>query len=382
MTPSPNRKEDRQLNGRRSYQSRLLLVVFAALTLGLSGCGSVTTSWTGITVVNDRVYAADLNSVQVLLAADGSPIWSYPSDPDQSRESFYAAPAVGEGYVVAASKTPSSGILGQDTHTIRGLDAETGLEIWRFDEAIGEYIEGGAIGEGVFVIGSSDGSIYALELESGDLLWTFQTGHRVWASPLIVEDVVYMGSTDRHLYALGLFEGELRWDFQGGGAFAGTPALWERTLFIGAFDDTLYAIDADTGTEVWSLGSDNWFWGSPTVYGDTLYATDVGGRVYAIDPRSGEEIWHVDLDTPVRAGPALSDDGERLLVASQGGGLHSLLAADGHEVWVDVNQAQLYSSPIISGSVAYQPLLYGQYRIRALQLEDKREVWAYPPPAD
>ena len=91
--------------------------------------------------------------------------------------------------------------------------------------------------DGVFVIGNSDKNVYALDVDSGDLKWQFETGHRVWATPLIEGDTVYIGSMDHHLYALRLSNGEELWKFAapGGGAFAGTPALQDGTLYIGTF---------------------------------------------------------------------------------------------------------------------------------------------------
>src|SRR6266516_3528194 len=51
---------------------------------------------------------------------------------------------------------------------------------------------------GVYV-GSSDGNVYALSTRSGTLLWRFQTGGPVLASPVVSGDVAYVGSSDSHL---------------------------------------------------------------------------------------------------------------------------------------------------------------------------------------
>lgn len=336
-------------------------------------------SWTGLTVVGERLYAADLEQARALNAADGEPVWAFPKDPkEEKRGTFYVTPSVGEEYVVVASQIPGGGFLSQPRNIVWALDAETGRELWRFDGAAGQYVEGGAIGGDLFVIGNSDGNLYALDVKSGALRWVFETGHRVWATPLIVSDTVYIGSMDRHLYALRLSDGQVRWDFHAEGAFAGTPALRDDTLYIGAFDDRLYAIDTHTGTERWRFAGENWFWGSPVVYSDTVYATDVNGNVYALDAETGQQIWHQPLGVPVRAGPALAEDGSRLFVGSQNGTLYALDAADGFVVWSSESEGQMLSTPVVSGSVVYGTLIYGSHRIRALHVDNGREVWAYP----
>jgi len=354
-----------------------------ALLLSASGCtggAGQPTSWTGLTVVGERLYAADLEQVVALNVADGRPLWTFPDDPaGEKRGVFYVTPAVGEGCVIVASQVPGGGFFSQPRDIVWALDADNGSILWHFDGAAGQYVEGGAISGGVFVIGNSDGNIYALDVESGALKWVFETGHRVWATPLIVSDLVYIGSMDRRLYALDLSDGEVRWVFYAEGAFASRPVLRDDTLYIGAFDDRLYAVDALMGTERWRFPGENWFWGGPAVYDHTIYAADVNGNVYAVDAKTGEQIWHKPLDVPVRAGPTLTGDGSRLFVGGQNGTLYALDTADGFMPWSRESEGQALSTPVVSGSVVYDAQINGPYRIRALYVDNGREVWTYPP---
>jgi outer membrane protein assembly factor BamB len=231
-------------------------------------------------------------------------------------------------------------------------------------------------------------------VQNGELAWEFKTGHRVWATPLIVSDTVYIGSMDRHLYALRLSthdpNGEELWRFPAdgdvaNGAFASAPVLRGDTLFIGAFDDQLYAVDANTGDERWHFPGTNWFWGSPAVYSDTVYAVDVGGNVYAINAESGAQVWHKKLgDTnnqkvAVRAGPAIAEDGSKLFICSQNGTLYALDTADGFVLWSAESQGQALSTPVVSGTLVYETLILGADRIRALHVDNGYEMWTYPP---
>jgi outer membrane protein assembly factor BamB len=334
----------------------------------------------GVAVVGEKLYAADQEQVVVLNTADGEPLWAFPKDPkEDQRGLFYATPTVVGEHVIVASQVPASGFLGRPRNVVWALNRDTGSLQWHFDDATGQYIEGGTSNGEIFIIGNSDGNVYALDVEKGDLQWKFETGHRVWATPLIVEDTVYVGSMDRRLYALNLSTGNVRWDFHAEGAFAGTPALRGDTLYLGAFNDQFYAIDAHTGTERWRFTGENWFWGSPAVYSDTVYATDVNGNVYAIEAETGKQIWRQSLDTPVRAGPTLVEDGSLLFVGTESGALHALDTADGFVLWSMESEGQILSSPAVSGSAVYETLIYGQYRLRALQVDNGREVWAYPP---
>jgi outer membrane protein assembly factor BamB len=235
-------------------------------------------------------------------------------------------------------------------------------------------------------------------VDTGDLAWQFETGHRVWATPLIVGDTVYIGSMDNHLYALRLSDGEELWTFAapGSGAFASTPALQDGILYIGTFGNRVYAIDADAGTEVWRFpagepGADStWFWGSPLADGDAVYAVDVKGTVHKLNAETGEEIWNSklepednDKDAPVRGGPALTEDGSTLLISSENGTLYALNADDGSEMWAEEGEGKGYVTPVVDGDIVYQALIQGPARIRALEIaDDGDELWVYPLPEE
>jgi outer membrane protein assembly factor BamB len=367
--------------------------MLAALLLATSGCagGVRASSWTGLIVVGDTLYAADLQQARAMNASSGETLWTFPRNPqDNNQGLFYATPAVSDaGRVFFTSQTSTGGFLSQRQSIVWALDAESGEELWRFEGASEMYVEGGALGDGMFVIGNSDGNVYALDAESGSLQWTFETDHHVWATPLIVSDTVYIGSMDRHLYALDLNTGELKWAFQREGAFASTPVLKDGTLYIGAFNDAFYAIDAEEGTERWHFEEgEDWFWGSPVIYGDTVYAVDVKGRIYAFDAESGEDRLLKALDTDqgqavsVRAGPTISGDGSQLFVSAESGTLYALDTTDGFVNWSRASEGKGLSKPVVSGSLVHQALIQGNPRLRALQVEEGREAWSFPPPEE
>ena len=380
--------EDKILNRVWTQRWLTVLAVLAAM-LTASGCapGDRAASWTGITIVGESLYAADLQQARAMEATTGTTVWTFPADPEEvDRGLFYATPAVIEGgLVIVASEVTTGGFLSQRESIVWALDVETGAARWSFDGARGMYVEGGALGNGVFVIGNGDGNVYALDVDSGVVQWIFETEHRVWATPLVVEDTVYIGAMDRNLYALDLHIGEVNWEFRARGAFGGTPVLMDGTLYIGAFDNTFYAIDSETGSEQWRFEGQDWFWGGAATHDDTVFAVDVEGRVYALDAATGQERWQIALVTdgnepvPVRAGPVFDEESGQLFVSTETGTLYALDAADGSTNWRRAADGRGLSEPVVSESLVYQTLILGTHRIRALQIEDGSDAWAFPP---
>jgi alcohol dehydrogenase (cytochrome c) len=65
------------------------------------------------------------------------------------------------------------------------LDVETGETKWRFK--IAQATLGGGVmatGGGVVFASAADGNLIALDSRTGKLLWRFQTGGRIAASPM------------------------------------------------------------------------------------------------------------------------------------------------------------------------------------------------------
>ena len=49
--------------------------------------------------------------------------------------------------------------------------------------------------------GSQDATLYALNAQSGEKLWSYRTGGSIISIPVIANGFVYIGSNDHSLYA-------------------------------------------------------------------------------------------------------------------------------------------------------------------------------------
>jgi PQQ-like domain len=78
---------------------------------------------------------------------------------------------------------------------------------------------------GVYV-GSGDNNVYALNANTGSLLWKYATGAPVNdSSPSVANGVVYVGSYDDKVYALKAATGTLVWSYATGGIVDSSPAV-------------------------------------------------------------------------------------------------------------------------------------------------------------
>jgi outer membrane protein assembly factor BamB len=97
--------------------------------------------------------------------------------------------------------------------------------------------------DGNVYLGSEGGRLHALDPETGQVRWRFQTGGPLRASPVVdAAGRIIVGSQDRSVYALDP-RGELLWQRRLGGQIDSTGTIGpDGTFYCGCDDGDLYAL--------------------------------------------------------------------------------------------------------------------------------------------
>lgn len=179
-------------------------------------------------------------------------------DPDDGQVVWQASPAGGwmrSTPMYAHGKV----LMNYQGDQLVALDADTGAVAWRYRSPGDSFLFGNgtasvpAVADGTAYVGFADGSVSAIDLESGSLQWTQRTGDGVISSPAVSGGYLYVGSNDGHLYGLDRATGQPLWDHEIGTWVASSPAVTGNTVVAGAWDGNLYAFTADgrEPTERW-----------------------------------------------------------------------------------------------------------------------------------
>jgi Tol biopolymer transport system component len=175
----------------------------------------------------------------------------------------------------------------------------------------------------VLLVGSQDGHVYAVDAESGRLLWTSpQLGTWVQASPSAMlkdlggaYDLVLVGTrdggADNTFYGLHLSDGTIAWSFDNGGPGSGIGIISgqaqvdyanNRVYFTsytrgGGSSSTVWCLDfTDTGAaKLWEKGTvdgiANTAAGPVLAFGTRLYVGTEDGVIHALHPDDGSPLW-------------------------------------------------------------------------------------------
>ena len=179
---------------------------------------------------------------------------------------------------------------------IWAIDADSGDTLWTF-QTKGQVKAALTLSGGRLYAASYDHYLYALDVRNGKLLWRAKAQPRLgklgtfYSTPAAAYGRVYIGSTDRKVYSYGASTGKLRWSHRTGGFVYGSPAIWRKRVYVGSYDKHFYAFDAATGEIVWRFKANGPISGSATVMGGRVYFSTLRDRTYALDARTGKELW-------------------------------------------------------------------------------------------
>ncbi len=141
-----------------------------------------------------------------------------------------------------------------------------------------------ASGDGGNLASQSNDLIYALDAQSGSLLWSRHLDNMSMTTPVVADGMVFVGSGTQ--------------GFQGSN-LRNVDNLNAQHIVRGTGPNAIYALDAANGQVVWeyrTLGEN-----MPTfIYSQgTLYVANGNGAVYAFNARTGVRQWKVSIGSYV-----------------------------------------------------------------------------------
>ncbi len=268
-----------------------------------------------------KVFVGDrAGGLHALNARDGSEAWvtnvaaEWLSPPVLLRDRLYAMASNDE---LVALSSDDGKILwrfsrrGDEKMTIRGTSSPT--------------VSGGEV-----FVGFSDGSLVAINAESGQELWSKKLRVRdrfydVDMPPVVDDTSVYAATFDGMLYRLDRHTGIVQWSFPVGSY--GGLTLDEGRLYFAGLNGNLYALDAATGRNIWKVPFAAGVGLAPTKVGNTLVVTTSADPFYVLDPKDGRllSVGHLGAGT---LAPAVSGGDEWFYCLSNYGNLYAYSVSD------------------------------------------------------
>lgn len=150
-----------------------------------------------------------------------------------------------------------------------------------------EKLDGGKV-----VYANTAGTVYALDANSGDVIWSYRTDGKIFSTPAVGGGIVVVGSTDGNVYGLDLTNGKKKWAFKCGKSVLGSPVIYAGKIFIGASDNCFRALDLKSGKLLWQYDRIKGFIESkPFVDREQVVIGDWANTLYSFNPKDGKLQW-------------------------------------------------------------------------------------------
>jgi len=260
-------------------------------------------------VVGSRVYVADRDgSVWAVELEDGKTVW-------HTRTGLALSAGVGVGNIAGLA------LVGTSEGQLAALDLETGEPRWQVDVS-SEVLSVPQVVDGVVVVQTVDGNITGLDAETGERRWIHDRSVPVLtlrgsSTPLVQSGVALAGFASGKLVALDTASGRDLWEVPVAVARGRTelqrivdvdanPVLKDGVLYSTSYQGQLVAISLRNGQMLWKR--DMSAYAGLAVDSSQVFVSDASSDLWALDRRSGRALWKQDaLLHRSLTGPAVVD---------------------------------------------------------------------------
>ena len=310
------------------------------------GKASSTTAWIGAQPVIDNGIIFVIDGRQRVSALDianeGRTLWSVRLRSGRKRDRY----SFGGGLAAVGGRLYVSSGYG----FVAALDAETGDELWRTENAV-PFHSAPSVADGRVFATTDDNELYAFDAITGDVLWSYQglvESARLFTTPApaVANDLVIAPFASGELVALQVSNGRVIWQdaltrtsqitaLSTLNDIAGSPVISGDVVYAVSHSGVLAALDLRTGERLWDkpAGGINMPW----IAGDYIFVVTVDAEVVCLSRHDGSIYWITELrnfkndrkrkNRVAWAGPILA--GGRLMLVSSEGDVRMLIPETG-----------------------------------------------------
>ncbi len=194
---------------------------------------------------------------------------------------------------------------------------------------------------------STDGSVTAIQLASGNKLWQTDTDTALTTGTAADSGIVVVGSRHGDIFALSESTGKIRWKTTINGELLANPAIGQGHVIVKTIDGTVRSLDASTGKTEWSqqqaeptliLRASS----TPVITNNAVLAGFANGNLVKMSLNTGVMQWMQPIATPdgifpiermidIDANPVVYH--QRVFAATYQGNISSLSLDSGEVLW-------------------------------------------------
>jgi len=228
----------------------------------------------------------------------------------------------------------------------------------------------------------------------GPVVWQFATGKEVTAAPVVEGGVLFCGSMNGTFFAIDAETGQLLWKFAAPYPISSRAALHKNSVCFES-GNNLIALDRNTGRELWryvakpyrpifSLDLTDYHRSSPVIADEVVYYGDDWGNLNGVDASSGKLAFQFTTETarPIRCTPAIEKG--VVFFGDWEGDVYAVSLTGGKLIWKHrAENVRPYYGAVVSEFRIHEGAVYfgSQHDTFApLDAVTGRPIWSYTDP--
>ncbi|GFT10420.1 beta-alanine-activating enzyme [Nephila pilipes] len=192
-----------------------------------------------------------------------------------------------------------------------------------------------------------DHHLYCMNVKDGSIKWQFKTGSEVKSSPVVSsQNAVFVGSHDKYLYAVNGESGDLLWKkIIAQGSIFSSPSLFEElgAVTVATLDGILAVLKMDSGDFIWTYNYKKPLFSSPlfTSSGIFIGATNNCFLHFNI---SGSLILEYETNGPIFSSACAILNNDHIVFGCHDSFVYCV-KVNGESVWKFCSDSPVYSTP-------------------------------------
>ncbi len=238
---------------------------------------------------------------------------AYSSDPIAGRRTQWRVPLDGEVWGdVAVDEASKTAYVGTGQGTLYAIDISEGDNPerikWQF-EADGAITGNVLFHDGAIYFGDLASNFYRVNPRSQSIDWQFSAEAWVWAEgvPDVEKGTIYVTTLGGHVYAINISSGDVIWSTRIDGEIIGRPLLFDRVrndftqrvLAVPSGNEDVHVLNVDDGQVIGTFPTDSAVKSAPVLIDDFVY-------IHTLD---GDLKWYSSSDQVLQGCVALKDGG-------------------------------------------------------------------------
>ncbi len=298
-------------------------------------------------IYDNKVFISPSEVIGLDLST-GDFLWNY-----KEKNLYPSNIAAGDGKIFAVFND-SSLLKNINQGFIYALDEKTGNFLWKYQTQKPISHSAPLFGNDKIFVGDDSGTLYTLDSKTGKLIWKrFLDAEVIHSSPSFYKGMVFVGTEGSgrsdvlpsHLFALEAETGNIVWKFQvdfiSGKAnlIHSTPAVLNNVVYFGSENGYFYALAYDSGRLIWkkkiALGY-KFLVGvsAPSSLGkEKIFVTTWEGKLFSLEQKTGEIVWQRVFDKSGNSGDAVAITGSGMVCITINEEFSCLDENNGEIVW-------------------------------------------------